>query len=115
MVSSLRSPNAQHLLDTDQQSAILQCTSMKNYHSTNKGIVIMGCIVPRCSRRKLEKIAYNSCRTPRAINMPNAQSVGNPHPDATGLNKAAGIDVVLTLQYTRTNLSGPTYMVGNTF
>ena len=43
--------------------------------------------------------------------MPNAQSVGNPHPDATGLNKLAGIDVLLTLQYTRTNLSGPTYMV----
>ncbi len=51
------------------------------------------------------------CRAPRAVNMPNAQSVGNPHPDATGLNKAAGIDVLLTLQYTRTNLSGPTYMV----
>ena len=43
--------------------------------------------------------------------MPNAQSVGNPHPDATGLNKASGIDVLLTLQYTRTNLSGHTYMV----
>ncbi len=43
--------------------------------------------------------------------MPNAQSVGNPHPDATGLNKASGIDVLLTLQYTRTNLSGYTYMV----
>ena len=45
--------------------------------------------------------------------MPNAQSVGNPHPDATGLNKASGIDVVLTLQYTRTGLSGPTYMVSH--
>ena len=43
--------------------------------------------------------------------MPNAQSVGTPHPDATGLNKASGIDVILTLQYTRTGLSGPTYMV----
>ena len=47
--------------------------------------------------------------------MPNAQSVGNPHPDATGLNKAAGIDVLLTLQYTRTNLSGPTYVVTRPF
>lgn len=45
--------------------------------------------------------------------MPNAQNVGTPHPDATGLNKAAGIDVLLTLQYKRTNLSGPTYMVSN--
>ena len=43
--------------------------------------------------------------------MPNAQSVGNPHPDAAGINKAAGIDVLLVLQYTRKNLSGPTYMV----
>ena len=50
-------------------------------------------------------------RKPRSINMPNAQSVGNPHPDATGINKAAGIDVLLVLQYTRKNLSGPTYMV----
>lgn len=56
---------------------------------------------------------YSACRTPRAINMPNAQSVGNPHPDATGLNGASGIDVLLTLQYTRTGLAGPTYMVSN--
>ncbi len=45
--------------------------------------------------------------------MPNAQSVGNPHPDATGLNGASGIDVLLTLQYTRTSLTGPTYMVSS--
>ena len=43
--------------------------------------------------------------------MPNAQSVGNPHPDATGMNKAAGIDVLLILQYKRKNIAGPTYMV----
>ncbi|CAK0785155.1 hypothetical protein CVIRNUC_008361 [Coccomyxa viridis] len=54
--------------------------------------------------------ASGAVRKPRSINMPNAQSVGNPHPDATGINKAAGIDVLLVLQYTRKNLSGPTYM-----
>ncbi|CAL8463261.1 g2795 [Coccomyxa elongata] len=52
-----------------------------------------------------------SIRKPRNITRPGATSIGNPHPDATGLNKAKGVDVLLTLQYSRTGLSGPTYMV----
>ncbi|KAK9917541.1 hypothetical protein WJX75_005540 [Coccomyxa subellipsoidea] len=51
-----------------------------------------------------------SIRKPRNITRPGAASVGNPHPDATGLNKAEGVDVLLTLQYSRPGLSGPTYM-----
>ena len=50
-------------------------------------------------------------RVPRNITKSNGDVEGNPHPDATGGNKAKGADILLTLQYTRTGLSGPTYKV----
>jgi hypothetical protein len=50
-------------------------------------------------------------RLPRNITKANGDVEGNPHPDATGGNKAKGADILLTLQYTRTGLSGPTYKV----
>ncbi len=46
----------------------------------------------------------------RNITRPNGDASGNPHPDATAA-KAKGVTVMLTLQYTRTGLSGPTYKV----
>ena len=50
-------------------------------------------------------------RKPRNITRPNGDASGNPHPDATA-GKVAGVaEVLLTLQYTRTGLSGPTYKV----
>ena len=57
---------------------------------------VMAC----CARRK-----------PRNITRPNGDPSANPHPDASG-GKVAGVaEVLLTLQYTRTGLSGPTYKV----
>lgn len=50
------------------------------------------------------------CRKPRNITRPGAIAEGNPHPDQTAA-KAKGVDVALVLQYTRTGLSGSTYMV----
>lgn len=64
-----------------------------------------------CILRYLSIASPYVYRKPRNITRPGAASVGNPHPDATGLNKAEGVDVLLTLQYSRPGLSGPTYMV----